>query len=252
MMQNWNGWKRPVWRPTMQTSGNLLSTLYINSEQWGKGLDALQHLLRIAPNRPYVYSRMAACALRTRNELEAQQFALLELKQNPGDDASLTIMAFLSSMEQDSAQQISYLQRLLARHPRDADTLHDLAQAYYDADKFADVIPTVDTLLTVRPDDGMAFSLRGAARYSLDATEAASAQSQSDLLKALQINPLSAFARYMLGRVYLRQGQFQRAIFQLDLAQKLYPRKMDVPFELAIAYARVGQSEKGGGRAKAV
>src|SRR5690348_8254193 len=29
----------------------LLSELYINTEQWSKGTDALQHLLRIAPQR---------------------------------------------------------------------------------------------------------------------------------------------------------------------------------------------------------
>jgi Flp pilus assembly protein TadD len=208
----------------------LLSTLYINTEQWSKGLYALQHLQRVAPNRPYLYSRMAACALRTGNEIEAQRLALLELKQNPGDEASLTIMAFLSSMQQDSAQQISYLQRLLARHPKNSDTLHDLAQAYYDADRFSEVLPTTDALMAVRPNDGLGYSLRGAARYALDATPAASAQSEAD--------------RYMLGRVYLREGQFQKAIFQLELAQKLYPRKMDVPFELAVAYARMGQPAK--------
>ena len=64
------------------------------------------------------------------------------------------------------------------------------------------------------------------------------------MLKALQIDPLRAFARFALGKVYSRQGQYPKAIFQLELAQKLYPRKMDVPFELATAYARTGQTAK--------
>ena len=48
---------------------------------------------------------MAACALRSGNELEAQRLAQEELKGNPGDPASLTILAFLSEMQQNTEQQ---------------------------------------------------------------------------------------------------------------------------------------------------
>ena len=51
----------------------LLSELYIKTEQWSKGTDALNQLLRLDPKRPYIYSRLAACALRVGNEVEAQK-----------------------------------------------------------------------------------------------------------------------------------------------------------------------------------
>jgi tetratricopeptide (TPR) repeat protein len=222
----------------------LLSELYINSEQWEKGTQALKHLLRTSPNHPFIYSRMAACALRSGQELEAQHLAQEELKRNPNDPASLTILAFLSEMQQDTDQQIVYLKRLEAIQPNDPDTLHDLVEAYYASGKYLDLLPIADRLVSIKPTDRTAYALRGAARFETDASPAAMAKAEADLLESLKIEPLSPFVRYTLGRLYLRERQYQKAVFQLELAQKLYPQKMDVYFDLATAYARVGQSEK--------
>ena len=222
----------------------LLSELFIKTEQWSEGTKALNQLLRLDPKRPYLYSRLAACALRTGNEVEAQRLAQEELKRNPGDEASLTILAFLSDMGENSEQYIGYLKRLLERTPEDAESLLSLCRAYYEAGKYAELMPVVEKLIAVKPDEGDAYALRGAARYELDASPTASAQSEADLLKTLQIDPMRAFARFALGKVYMRQRKYSQAIFQLELSQKLYPRKMDVPFELATAYARTGQTAK--------
>lgn len=222
----------------------LLSELYIKTEQWSKGTNALNQLLRLDPKRPYIYSRMAACALRVGDEVEAQKLAQEELKRNPNDEASLTILSFLSDVGENSEQHIEYLKKLLERSPNDPETLLSLSQTYYEAGKFAEAIPIADRLITIKPMESNAYAIRGASRYELDASPSASAQSEADLLKALQMDPLRAFARFALGKVYSRQGQYQKAIFQLELAQKLYPRKMDVPFELATIYARTGQTAK--------
>jgi tetratricopeptide (TPR) repeat protein len=238
------------WREAARLAPNnaivwdLLSELYIDTQQWSKGTEALQNLRRVAPGRPYLYSKMAACALRTGNELEAQRLAQEELKRNPTDPASLTILAFLAEMQQDTERQIGYLQHLVAHSPNDVDALHDLIQAYAVAGKYPEALPIAEHLLAVRPQDSYAFALRGAARFETDASPAASAQAEADLLKALQGDPLSAFARYTLGRLYMREGRFDKAVFQLELAQKLTPLKMDVPFELATAYARMNQPAK--------
>ncbi len=238
------------WQAAAQITPNnadlweLLSELYIKTEQWDKGTQALNQLLRVDPKRPYIYSRLAACALRTGNELEAQRLAQEELKRNPGDEASLTILSFLSEMGENSEQHITYLKRLLEGNPNDAESLLALAREYYEAGKFTEILPVVDKLIAVKPDEGDAYAMRGASRFELDASPSALAQCEADLLKALQIDPLRAFARFALGKVYMREGQYPKAIFQLELAQKLYPRKMDVPFELATAYARTGQAAK--------
>lgn len=230
--------------PNNAGAWELLSELYIENEQWSRGMFALQQVLRLAPTRPYLYSRMAACALRMSNELEAQRLAQEELKRNPNDEASLTILAFLSNMQDNTEQQIGYLQRLLVRSPNNPETLHALAQAYREAGKYAQALPVADHLVAVRPQDGYGYAMRGAARFEVDASPGGLKQSEADLQKALAIEPYFAFARFALGRVYLREGRYPEAIIQLEQAQQLYPDKMDVPFELATAYARTGQSAR--------
>lgn len=222
----------------------LLGELYLKTERWSKGRAAFENLLRVAPRRPYVYSRLAACALRGGDELEAQRCAHEELKRNPNDSASLTMLAFLSDMQNDLPQRISYLQRLLALHPTDASTMHDLIEAYTKSEKYADMLPMADRLLAIKPGDGFALALRGAARYETDASPVATAQAEADLSHSLQQQPQFAFALYSLGRVYARQGQFRKAISELEQAQGINPGRMDIPFALTAAYARAGQTAK--------
>ena len=97
-----------------------------------------------------------------------------ELKRNSNDEASLTILAFLSDVGENSAQHIAYLKKLLERNPNDPETLLSLSQAYYEAGKFAEAVLITDRLIAVRPTEGNAYAIRGAARYELDASPAAS------------------------------------------------------------------------------
>lgn len=230
--------------PQSAVGWDLLSELYINTQQWTRGTRALTNLQKIDPDKPFVYSKLAACALRSGNEIEAMRCAQEALKRNPDDDASLNILAFLSSMQENAEKQIGYLLRVLKHNPDDMDTLHSLAQAYKDAGKHAEIIPVVDHMLALKPGDSFAIAMRGAARFEIDASPGATALAEADLLKACQMSPLSAFARYSLGKVYLREAKYSKAITEMELAQQIYPNKMDVPFELAIAYSRAGMPAK--------
>lgn len=239
-----------AWREAARLAPNnplvweLLGELYMNTDQWSKGLEAYRHLLRAAPNKPFLHARLATCALRSGEELLAFQYAQEELKRRPEDAPSLAILAFLSEMQDDPEKQIEYLQRLLKRNPNDVEFLRSLAQAYSKLGKYAEMGPVLERLLAAKPDDAAAYAMRGMARFQMEASPAALAQSEADLLKALRYNALYPFARYYLGRLYMRQGQFKQAVFQLELAQQLTPHEMNLPFELATAYARLGQPDR--------
>jgi Flp pilus assembly protein TadD len=222
----------------------LLGELYMNTDQWGKGMEAYRNLIRLAPDKPALYARLAVCALRSGEEVLASQYAREELKRHPDDPPSLTILAFLSEIQDDPEMQIDYLQRLLRRSPDDIDSLRSLAQAYGKLGKYADSGPVLERLLALKPDDAAAHALRAIALYQTDASPAALSRAEADLLDALRQNALYPFARYYLGRIYLRQGRFKEAAFQLELAQRLTPHEMNVPFELATVYARLGQPER--------
>jgi Flp pilus assembly protein TadD len=222
----------------------LLGELYMNTDQWGKGMGAYRNLLRLAPDKPALHARLAVCALRSGEEVLAAQYAREELKLRPEDPASLTILAFLSEMQDDPETQIVYLQKLLQRSPDDVEYLRSLAQAYGKLGKYAESGPVLERLLVLKPDDAAAHAMRAIALFQTDASPAALSRSEADLLDALRLNPLYPFARYYLGRVYLRQGRLKEAAFQLELAERLTPHEMNVPFELATVYTRLGQPER--------
>ena len=222
-----------VWR--------LLGELYLETEQWPKGVAAFQKLERLAPDTPYLYSRLATCALRTGEEMQAMGYAQQALQRNPGDDASLAILSFVSEMQDDPDRQIDYLQRLLKNHPDDAEFLQSLIKAYQRKGQYADILPLAKRLLDLRPNDPVSPAMRAMALFESDASPAALKEAEADLNRALARNADYPFARYYLGRVYLRQGRTADAVAQLEAARRLNPREMKAVFELAGAYGRAGR-----------
>jgi len=61
--------------------------------------------------------------------------------------------------------------------------------------------------------------------------------------EVVKINPHIPFAHYLLGLLYLDVDQFQKAIPELEIAQKAFPKDAKVYFALGSAYARAGRTQ---------
>jgi predicted Zn-dependent protease len=59
--------------------------------------------------------------------------------------------------------------------------------------------------------------------------------------EAVRLNPNIPFAHYLLGLLYLDTGDHQKAIPQLETAQKAFPKDAKVYFALGSAYSRAGR-----------
>jgi tetratricopeptide (TPR) repeat protein len=59
--------------------------------------------------------------------------------------------------------------------------------------------------------------------------------------QAVQFDPHIAFAHYLLGLLYLDVDNYQKAIPQLELAEKAFPNDAKVYFALGSAYSRAGR-----------
>jgi tetratricopeptide (TPR) repeat protein len=75
-----------------------------------------------------------------------------------------------------------------------------------------------------------------AAEYKLD-----SASGVPYAEEAVRLNPNIPFAHYLLGLLYLDTGDHQKAIPQLETAQKAFPKDAKVYFALGSAYSRAGR-----------
>jgi tetratricopeptide (TPR) repeat protein len=77
-----------------------------------------------------------------------------------------------------------------------------------------------------------------AAQYKLDS--AAGIPYAED---AVKLNPHLPFAHYLLGLLYVDIANFEKAIPQLELAEKAFPRDARLQLALASAYSRVGRKQ---------
>ena len=62
--------------------------------------------------------------------------------------------------------------------------------------------------------------------------------------RAVQLAPQSAKAHYVLGRAYLELNQDDKAVRELETANKINPGSPEVHFNLAKAYAKAKLPEK--------
>ena len=61
--------------------------------------------------------------------------------------------------------------------------------------------------------------------------------------QAVQINPHIPFAHYLLGLLYLDVDEYRKAIPQLEIAEKAFPKDAKVYFALGSAYSRAGRRQ---------
>jgi tetratricopeptide (TPR) repeat protein len=77
-----------------------------------------------------------------------------------------------------------------------------------------------------------------AAEYKLD-----SAAGLPFALQAVTLNPRLPFAHYLLGLLYVDLANFEKAVPELEAAQKAFPRDPRLQLALASAYSRVGRKQ---------
>jgi len=61
--------------------------------------------------------------------------------------------------------------------------------------------------------------------------------------QAVELNPQLPFARYLLGLLYVDTDNFERAIPELEIAQKAFPKDGRLYLALASAYSRAGRRQ---------
>lgn len=230
--------------PDNKVAWELLAELYYSTENWQPGIPAFEKLLRLRPDRPETHSQLAVCLLRSGDEKTSLREAQAELKRNPNDVTALIITALLLAKMGSLDEERVYLDRLRKILPDNPFVLSLTAENLTYTHNYAAAMPILEHLIKLEPNNSEAYALRGMCRFNKEMTPQGLAQAEADLNRALELNPFMHFARLYLGKVYRRQGQTARALFQLEEAQRLVPTRRDVLFELAGTYEMAGQPQK--------
>jgi len=161
---------------------------------------------------------------------------------NPKDKFSLNALGLLNTEFEKYEEAVSCYKRAIAIDPNYSDAMNNLGATYVRIRKWDEAInyfkEALKNPLYSTPE--MAYSNMGWAFYNQnDYISAADA-----LKKALLRNPDIPRANYILGLVYVKLGEDNKALEQFKRAVSLASDYTDAHWELANAYLREGDNEK--------
>ncbi|MDX1933657.1 MAG: tetratricopeptide repeat protein [Capsulimonadales bacterium] len=236
--------------PDNVAARELLAEYYLSHQDWQKGVEAFRRLATLAPTKPHVLCKQAACLLRVDNQVEAIDVSREELKRDPDCVTALGLITSLMAQRPgiDAKQQLEYLRRLARLQPEDVDIQRMYVEMLANQYLYDEMRPAIAQLLKVRPDDPQGFNLLGTA----DLARADQPQGAKDAVvwfrKSLAVTEktgqANGGAHFGLGRAYLSLRQPERAIPELENAIRILPNIARVTKELANAYQAGGMPEK--------
>jgi len=200
-------------------------------------------VLRLKPNEPEIYTSLATCTFRANDFTAAVRDAQEALKRNPDDTGALAIAAYCAPAVGDQTERLGYLRRLVKLLPNDVDYLLMLAQPLTTSLLFKEARPLVDRILALEPNNAQGYALRGFIYFTQSSSPQSLTAAEADLRRSLELNPLSPFALFHLGRVYKQEGRPAKAIPALEQATQLAPDGYQTYYELAEAFEQVGDAK---------
>ena len=125
---------------------------------------------------------------------------------------------------------------LIAEYPEFPDIHYVYGHFLLEANDTEAALPEFEKQLELVPGHLNARLEIASVKYRVDSTAGVPFAEQ-----AVRIAPQLPFAHYILGLLYADTNQFAKAIPELEIAQKAFPREAQVYFALGNAYARAGR-----------
>jgi tetratricopeptide (TPR) repeat protein len=225
---------------------NLLSAAYAATEHVPEAIEALRKATQLAPCDERHYFDLAVLCMEHQAPQLAIEIATLGLKNIPDSTRLYTVRgAVYGTMNRFEEAQADFeaAERLMP------DTLYGsigLTLLFRQANELDRAIAIVRDKLRQKPADAtLNFLLADALlRKEAELGDEALDEVRSALLKAVRSKPDFAKAHAQLAKIYLRDGETEKAVAELRLALKLDPGDRVALHQLSIALHRIGQPEE--------
>lgn len=232
--------------PRNVAAWELLGEYYMSRHDWRAGADAFRALAKADPAKPHVQCRLAACLLRMDDQPHAFETAEGELKKDPNCVAALGLITSLMAQRPNTEpkRRLEYQRRLAKLLPDDLTAQRMLAETLTNEYLYDELRTVVAQILRLNPKDAQAHNLLGLA----DLSRADQPQGARDALKEYQTSlllaPVNPGAHFGIGRAYLRLGQPDKAVPELEEAVHAMPNVARFYKELGDAYRAAGISDR--------
>jgi len=164
------------------------------------------------------------------DEIATQQRALI--------DSSGEVAIMLRASKYDAA--FPKLQQLIRDNPSTPFLHHAFATGLASLSQYDEAIAQLREEMRISRRSELPYVLL--ASIALRKRDAAGALQPA--MRAVQLAPHSAKTHYVLGRAYLELGQEEKAVAELEAANRINPASPEVHFSLAKAYAKSKQQDK--------
>jgi tetratricopeptide (TPR) repeat protein len=205
-----------------------------------QAIEAFSGAIALKPDSMLAHYKRGA-VYQTQNELEA---ALRDFRSAADlDPSSLRAIESLGDVNLTLGRADRAVERyeaFVALDEKNVRVLYKLGLARYRAGRIKDVMPPIQQALGIDPTMGDAYYVLGLAQRDLDQLAAA----RKSLEEAARRSPASqTSAREALADVYLQDGDYGRAINQLEALAALEPANPDRIVAVGLAQARAGRDD---------
>jgi len=212
----------------------------VAAERPFEAIEAYSGAIALKPDSMLAHYKRGA-VYQGQNELEA---ALRDFRSATDlDPSSLRAIESLGDVNLTlgrSERAVERYEAYVALDETNARVLYKLGLALYRAGRMKDVIPPIHAALAIEPAMGDAYYVLGLAQRDLDHLAAA----RKSLEEAARRSPASqTSAREALADVYLQDGDYGRAINQLEALAALEPTNADREVAVGLAQARAGRDD---------
>jgi len=208
-----------------------LAKAYDLNGQADKADEALRQALELDPGNLQIYSQLARSA-RDRGDMPAVQAIYREiLDQHPHHHATLIALADVQLSEGDSEGALQTLSEIEAHYPNDMRSVVRLGFLYYEAESFPESAKRFEAYLASDPGDSQVRFFLGIVRRRMG-EDAAAIEVFSSIPEDSEHY---SEARTQLAVLFERQGDFARALREIELAVAAKPTR---PRELYAATLR--------------
>ncbi len=225
---------------------NTLAEAYEAEHQTQKAVDALRRAIALSPGDDDNYLDFASLCLDHQDFEDAARVLSVGLGVHPKSSRLVFERGILNAMQDrfEAAEKDFQLSAALA--PESDTGYIGLGVTYLETGKAAQAIPVLRGRLHDHPDDANLNYLLAEAllRSGAQPGEPVYDEAQTRLEKSTALNPDMAEPHISLGTIYLRQDNVKEAAEQLEWARRIDPNSKAACAHLAVAYRRLGQTDK--------
>ncbi len=163
------------------------------------------------------------------------------LHGNPGNMNVLLMYVGVARQAGEYDKALEALHRALKETPNDVNLLYELGMVHYMADNRDEAIKAMEEILEIKPDSARALNFIA---YNWAEQGMRLDDAETNIRKALKIEPGAGYIMDSMGWVYFQRGEFEKAMEWLKKALEKAGSDPEILEHIADCYLAMGQAEK--------